>query len=111
MTWLESRFGSAVALLVILAAAANAALLGVKMVTLSAASKVFERFARLRRLPREESPVELTVADSGDGMVKNLETSQCQETLTFRDINLRISSMNHPTAVRNITLNDADTVA
>lgn len=61
------------------------------MVTLSAASKVFERFARLRRLPRLERPVELMVVDSGDGMVKNLETSQRQEpsrfgTLTYESV-------------------------
>jgi hypothetical protein len=61
------------------------------MVTLSAASRVLERFARLRRLPRAERPVELMVVDSGDGMVKNLETSQRQElsrfgTLTYESV-------------------------
>jgi hypothetical protein len=56
------------------------------MVTLSAASKVLERFARLRRLPRVERPVELMVVDSGDGMVKNLETSQRQEPSRFRTL-------------------------
>ncbi len=53
------------------------------MVTLSAASKVFERFARLRRDPREERPVELMVADSDDGMVKNLGTRRRQEPSRF----------------------------
>jgi hypothetical protein len=56
---------------VLFAAAENAALLGVKIVTLSAESKVLLRFAVLRRLPRDERPVELIVVERGDGMVKN----------------------------------------
>lgn len=59
----------------------KAVLEGVKIVMLSDESNVPVRFALLRRLPREERPVELTVEESGEGIVKNLgEVSiECQK--------------------------------
>ena len=51
-------------------AAAKAASLGVKIVTVFAFSKVSERFARVSRVWRVDRPVELIVSETDTGMVK-----------------------------------------
>jgi len=65
-----SRVGRVAGLLVLFEAAEKAVLLGVKIVMLSEVSKVLDRFALLRRLPRVERPVELMVDERVVGMVK-----------------------------------------
>jgi hypothetical protein len=73
MTWLLSKVGRVAGLLVLFEAAEKAVLLGVKIVMLSEVSKVLDRFALLRRLPRVVRPVvELIVDDRVEGMVKRL---------------------------------------
>ena len=55
---------------VLVPAAAKAASLGVKIVTVFAFSKVSERFARVSRVWRVDRPVELIVSETDTGMVK-----------------------------------------
>lgn len=72
MTWFESKFGSVAVSLVLLGTAEKAALLGVKTVTLFAASRVLVRLAELRRVLRVVRPFDWMLEEREEGMVKNL---------------------------------------